>query len=167
MAKQVPFFAGPDDELAFRAYFQSEQLYIVPIRADLKPDVIQGPRHPICFVSPVPQEQLHPDTQTPPCVDYTRDPLIELARSYYVPPHLVAGRIWWPGERGFGRQSKPVYEKLARWIRSNWLRREIDGFYIGPDAIRLERDERAQLVYLPPQVKIEVVKFRSPGSSTP
>ena len=79
-------------------------------------------------------------------------------RSYYEPPHLVAGRLHWsddiPETSG---KTKSYVSKLARWVQKTWRKREEDGYFIGPDAERLVSEKGAKLVYFPPDVKIETI----------
>jgi hypothetical protein len=158
VSKQIPFFAGPADDAALQHFIQLQGLHIVPLRADLDLAVLADPRsHPLCYISLVPRERLSPDRGTPPCVNYVQNPLIQFIRSYHVSPYLVAGRIWWPGPQGYGKLTKRAFATIASWIRERWGQREADGFYIGPDALRMEREEGAQLVYLPPDVSVRIV----------
>jgi hypothetical protein len=79
-------------------------------------------------------------------------------RSYRDPPDLIAGRLYWSDDvPEFARETNPTFEKLRRSLRSNWTRREVDGFFVGPEAAELERAE-TRLVSLPRNVRIERIE---------
>jgi hypothetical protein len=160
MSRQVCFFTGSEDDRALRDYIKSLGLRLVPLRVDLDPKLEYEPsRYPGWFISLLPLEDLHPYGPPPQRVNCATDPLIEFRRSYYVPPHLIAGRVYWSsGLQEFRDLTKRHFLKIAAWIRRHWTQRSEDGFYIGPDALRLVREEGAQLAYLPPGVPIEVVQ---------
>jgi len=65
--------------------------------------------------------------------------------------------IWYTDVKEFAKQTKPYFQKLRRWVRANWRRREEDGYYVGPHAERILQ-EGAQIAYLPPDVTIKKVR---------
>jgi hypothetical protein len=86
--------------------------------------------------------------------------LINFTRSYYDPPYLIAGRLHWSDDvEEFGGLTRPYFRTLGSRVRRHWRRRPEDGFYIGPDAERLVREEGAQLAYMPPGTPIEIIKI--------
>jgi hypothetical protein len=162
VGKNVPIFAGLEDDRNLRQYIESEELRLVPMRVDLDPRLVEEPgSYPAWYISFHPLEELHPYGSSPPVINCATDPLIEFTRSYYEPPYLIAGRIYWSDDnQKFGELTKRSFAKLAVWVRKHWSRREEDGFYIGPEALRLVREEGAIPVYFPPGTPIEIIRVR-------
>jgi hypothetical protein len=161
MGTSVMIFAGPKDDRALVEYAASLGLRLVPPRLDQVGTVAfeEPSQGPFWYLSFLPVENLHPYGNPPVKVGSATDPLIEFIRSYYEPPYLVAGRVYWSTDvPDLARQTKPHFTKLARWIRKHWKRRKEDGYYIGPDAQRLVEEGKAQPVYFPPGIEIKTLK---------
>jgi hypothetical protein len=158
MGLGVPFFAGPGDDHSLRLFIESQGLLLIPMRVDLDPALVtDARRYAAWFISFIPLMELHPYGKLPR-VNCATDPLIELQRSYYDPPLLVAGRLYWSDDvREFRELTKPYFVRVAEWIQKHWQKREEDDFFIGPDALRLVSEEGAKLVYFPPDVQVEIV----------
>ena len=158
MGSSIEFFAGPADDRALCAEARDSGLHLVPPWLDQleSADVDNPAKGPFWFLSFVPIRDLHPYGDPPVQVSDATDPLIELLRGYYDPPHLVAGRLYWSNDvPALSRQTKPHYTRLARWIRRSWMKRPEDGYFIGPDALQLIAKHGAKTTYLHPGVNIE------------
>jgi hypothetical protein len=109
--------------------------------------------HPFCYLSLVPRDRLHPYGNTKGISDAT-DPLIEFMRPYVSDKTLVIGRLFCSDDvPELFRATRPVFHRLAEWVRSNW-ERLATGQYIGPEAQRLRADG-FELLYFPPGVVVE------------
>jgi hypothetical protein len=161
MGKNISIFTGAQDDRDLRQYIRSVGLHLVPLRVDLDPALVEDPgSYTGWFISFLPPDQLHPYGASPVRIGPATDPLIDFTRSYYAPPYLIAGRLYWHGGNNeFARLTAPYFRILGSWVRRHWRRRPEDGFYIGPDAERLVREEGAQLAYLPPGTPIEIIKI--------
>jgi Pentapeptide repeats (8 copies) len=162
MRRQLMFFAGPEDDRALRGYIEAAGLHLVPECTNADPTRADEPRSRLLWtISLLPPNKLHP-RGSPPRINCFEDPVIEFMPSYYDPPYLIAGRLWWPEARLEIRElTKPHFLKVAFWIRNNWHVRPMDGLCLGPDALRLVRDEGAQLVSVPPGIPLEIIDVSS------
>lgn len=158
MGSSIQFFAGPADDRALCDAARAIGLSLLTPWLDQldTADPDKPETGAFWYLSTVPTAGLHPYGSPPVQVSDATDPLIELLRGYYVPPFLVAGRLYCSDDvPALSRQTKPYFSRLARWVRSNWKRRTEDGYYIGPEAMRLVAEDQAQVAYIPPGVEIE------------
>lgn len=163
-AGAILLFAGSEDDAALRAYAKSIGLALLhPHAYNMSPeenerafdDPIQGG-----FFSFLPAEQLHRHPNPKIGLCEAVEPLILYIRPSYRPPYLVAGQIhWYRDVQALAERTKPYFQKLRRWVRANWRRREEDDYYVGPHAERILRDEKAQIAYLPPGVSVKTVSI--------
>jgi hypothetical protein len=100
--------------------------------------------------------QLHP-YGNPLRISGATDPVMRFMRAYFKDPYLVLGHVYWSNDvPGLAAQTKPYYQKLARWIRKEW--EKAGDFYFGPEAKRLA-DKGAELVnVLPGTASIRVIE---------
>ena len=162
MGSSVSFFAGHDDDVALREFAKSIGLILLhPYAPRMTEEKNQAAfDNPIQggFFSFLSLDALHPRTNPPGELCEVIDPLIPYVRPYYAPPILVAGHLFWNTDVSeLARQTKPYFQKLRRWVQSNWKMREEDGYYIGPQAQKILEEERARIAYLPPEVKVRTI----------
>ncbi len=160
MVSTISFFAAHDDDVALREYAKSVGLTLLhPYAPKLSPqendasflNPIQGG-----FFSYLPLELLHPRATGELCE--VVDPLISYVRPYYAAPSLVAGHLFQNTDLSdLAKQTKPHFQRLRMWIQANWELQE-DGYFIGPDAMRILREENATLSYIPSDVTIKKVR---------
>ena len=159
MGLSIYLFAAPADTRAFCDFAASLELSMYPIlmgQAEVmaSSDPSLGP---FCYLSPVPRERLHP-YGNPERIGPATDPLIEFMRPYVEDRTLVIGRLYCSDDvPGLYAISRPIFHRLAKWIRSNWERLPT-GQYIGPEAQSL-RAEGFELAYFPPTVSIERIEL--------
>ena len=157
------FFAGPDDDRAFREYGDSIGLSLIPPRIDRIGCVpVEGPGSAsFWYFSNIRPQELHPYGDPKVKISDALDPLVQYSRSFYDPPNLIAGRIYWSNDvPELASRSKPIYSKLAAWIKKSWERRRQDGYYVGPQAKRLADEEGIEFFYLPPGLQVTVQKTK-------
>jgi hypothetical protein len=162
-AGRILIFAGPKDDVALRAYADSIGLTLLhPHAHGMTPeqnerafdDPVQGG---LFSFLPVQELHRHPHPNIGLCE--ALDPLIRYFRPSYRRPLLIAGQIhWYTDVRSLADRTKPYFQKLRRWVQTNWRRREEDDYYIGPDAERLLAHANARIAYLPPGVTVERVR---------
>lgn len=158
MGSSIEFFAAPTDDRSLCEVARTLGLRLVTPWLDQlgTADTEEPSRGAFWYLSFLPVGDLHPYGDPPVQVSDATDPLIEFLRSYYVPPFLVAGRLYWADDvPALSRRTKPYFLKLARWIKSNWARRADDGYYVGPEAMRLIVEDLAQTTYVAPGVEVE------------
>lgn len=159
MGSSISFYCGPDDNLDLVNFIKSLDLSLVGMSLN-SIDVPYNPSDgPFCFLSFLKVDELHPYGEPPVDISDVTDPLIEFLRSYYEPPYLVSGRIYWSNDvRELAKLTKPYYKKLSDWIKKNWIKREDSSFYFGPEANRLVEEESAKPVtFHPDKTKGEVI----------
>lgn len=114
MGSSVEFFAGPADDIALCAEVKNFGLHLVTPWLDQlgRVDPEQPSKGAFWFLSFLPIEDLHPYGDPPVQISDATDPLIELLRSYYDPPFIIAGRLYWSDDvPALSRQTKPYYSK--------------------------------------------------------
>jgi hypothetical protein len=160
--RSILMLAGPEDDVAFRAYAKSIGLTLLHphayrMTAEENERAFDDPKQGGHFsFLPVDRLHRHPHPNIGLCD--ALDPLISYVRPCYVPPHLIAGQvIWYTDVDEMARQTKPYFRKLRRWVEANWKLREEDGCFIGPQAERILQEQGAKVAYLPPDVKIKTV----------
>lgn len=147
---------GNADTEALTLFARSLGLHLFPILFDDEVSVDPGDG-PFCWLSLVPKSQLHPHGN-PAKISYVDDPLIGFGRAYYKSPYLVAGEIQWYWDYGRPVATKPAYQALAKWIRSEWKMHRRHGFYFGPEAQQL-LVQGAQVVNFPPESEVRKKKL--------
>ena len=155
-------FGAKEDTRELTRFASTMGLRLLPFNIDQigNPDMDDPEARPGCYLSYLPVEELHPYGEPPIKISDASDPLIQFLRPYYSRPYLVAGRIYWSDDAPeFEDLTKPYYNKLQRWVRKNWKKREEDGYYVGPEAERLIRDEGAKPVYFPPGTKQTTIEI--------
>ena len=156
MGSRILFVAGPEDQKVLTDFIRTLGMYFVPPQADQEytddPSILGG-----CWISPVPAEKLHPWGRAgEPQVKYldVLDPILRFTRSVYRPPYLRPGDIYWNNDvPALAAQTKPTFQKIARWVRKNWPKPEGDDWHFGPEARRLVFEEGVKATSLVPGVK--------------
>lgn len=162
MGSSVSFYAGPSDIRSLTDYAKSLGLYLIPPRVGQTVNEGDPADGPYCHLSLVPLEKLEPFGVPPVMLGGPWDPVLEFMRSYYEPPYLISGRIYWSNDVAeAARITKSAYSSLARWIRKHWGEREGFAFYFGPEAERLVEQEGAMPVTFSPDVKIQEIAVPS------
>jgi len=160
MGSSILFAAGPEDMKELNAYIHSLGLYLVPPGPNWEysddETVLGG-----CYISLVPQQHLRLDPRYPERFS-ARNPILMFTRSVYKPPYLRPGDIYWSNDsKEVGRQTAPVFKKIARWVRKNWPKPEGYVLYAGPDALQLVAQEKAIITSLVPGVTLTRVPVHS------
>lgn len=159
MGSSVSFYCGPEDTKALVEYAESLGLSLIGMTLD-RLEVERDPkRGPFCYLSFLNVGDLHPYGTPAINISDATDPLIELLRSYYDPPYLVSGRIYWSNDvPEFAKRTKPYFVKLKKWVQQNWAKRPDSAFYFGPEANLLVEEEGAEPVtFHPDKIKGEVI----------
>lgn len=155
MGQSVCFFAGPGDNQALCEYALSIGLKIQPplVGEPAVSPTDDPSAGPFCYLTPVPESELHP-YGNPPRVSDAIDPLLLFMRSYHQPPYLIMGHIHWSDDvPHLAKLTKRYFSKMAKWLEQNW-RKHSAGEFIGPEAWRLVQ-LGAQLTDLPPGLNVE------------
>jgi hypothetical protein len=162
MSSSIGLFADLEDYQALIGYARSIGLSLVESPNDAPttdPSVKPG-----CYLSPVPEPQLH-TIGNPPRYSYGLDPLLIFQRPYYQAPYLVAGFIQWSTDRKeFAAVTKSPYQRLRRWVMKEWIKPEGDSFYCGPRAMELVA-QGAERVNVLPSAKPTFTVVIVPSSS--
>lgn len=161
MGSSVSFYGGPADIGALTDYAKSLGLYLAPPRVGqtVSEDPADGP---YCLLSVVPVDELVPVGVPPVRLGTAWNPTLEFLRSYYKPPYLISGRIYWSNDVAeTARITKPAYSNLARWIRKHWKKREDFAFYFGPEAEKLVDQQGAIPSVFSPDLKIQQIAVPS------
>ena len=143
MSSSIGFVCGEQDDRDLLEHARSIGLYIIAgeIGHTVNPDASKWPG---CYLSLVPEDELHPYGDPPVKIADVIDPMLFLLRSYYQEPYLVFGHIQWNNDnKALGTQTKPAYQKLCRWIKSEW--RKWEDTYVGPQA-QIHLDAGAEVV---------------------
>lgn len=156
MGSSVAFYCGASDAEALQNYAVSIGLSLVPPTLDrgVDDDPSIGP---FCYLSIIAQDELSPYGDPPIKVSDATDPLISFMRAYFKNPYLVLGHVYWSDDvPALAKQTKPHYQKLAKWIKKEW--EKYGDFYIGPEA-RTLLDKGAEMVnVLPGQASVEIIE---------
>mgnify|MGYP001442361105 CR=1 FL=1 len=163
MARNIAYFAGPDDDQEFWQVLLAFGLRPLPYSLDELSKFPNWPQETHFGISGclsfLPVEKLHPYGNPPHFIGEATDPLIEFTRAYYHPPHLVAGCIHFDPATEFVPETKPYFEKIYRWVRKNWKR--IGKCYYGPQAAVLATQKGTIVSDFPPGTKIRQVKVQT------
>ena len=160
MGKNIAYFASAEDDRALRAHIASIGLSILPASLKLLDNggVYPPPDDPTMggYLSFRPIEELHPYGSPAVRISDATDPLIQFTRAYYRKPYLVAGRIYWSNDvPELASLTRDYFKQLAKWVRENWVKRTSDGYFFGPNALRLAENAATIVTYFPPAVTIE------------
>lgn len=157
MGSSIGFYCGLSDNEELELYAKSIGLHTVASSMDgqVFNDPVSGP---FCYLSLVEKAELHPFGNPPVRISDAKDPILRFMRAYFCNPYLVVGHIYWSNDvPALASQTKPYYQKLARWIRKEWSK--YGDFYVGPEAKSLI-DKGAELVnVLPDSVDVQVIKI--------
>jgi hypothetical protein len=153
MGSRILFVAGPEDQKELTDFIRDLGMYLVPPQADQEytddPRILRG-----CWISPVPASELHTTRKPAGCYADFLDPILSFTRSVYSPPYLAPGDIYWNNDvPALATQTKPTFQKIARWVRKNWPKPEGDDWHFGPEARRLVFEEGVKATSLVPGVK--------------
>lgn len=158
MGSSVSFYAAKSDIRALTEYAKELGLHLASINLGETVNEDDPSDGPFCLLSLMPVAELEPYGNPPTMIGKPTDPTIEFMRSYYEPPYLISGNIYWYNDvKETGQITKPAYSKLARWIKSNWEKRPDYSFYFGPEAERLVEQEGAIPTTFPPDVTIQQI----------
>lgn len=147
MTSRIYYACGPDDDRALVDFIKSNGLYLV--RPNITLDYCED--YPISahggYISAVPLSELHPFGNPPIQIKRSLNPVLMFRRSYYQKPYLILGDIeFYTDTSKYIHITKPIYQKITRWIRKNWIKPEGDFCYYGPHAMRLIEEEGAQAI---------------------
>lgn len=152
MGSRILFYAGPQDMKQLNAFVRSLGMYLVPPSPEVEysdDETVLGR----CYISPVPKEELHTWGHKTPWHQDALDPIISFERSVYQPPYIKPGDIYWSSDvKAFAGQTKPIFQKIARWVRENWPKPEGNDWYFGPEARRLVFEEGIEATSMVPGV---------------
>jgi len=157
MGKNTAFFAGPSDDAALIAVIAEFGYHIVPpITTVSRPYPPRDPsRHPFSYLSLVEESKLHPYGNPSVKISHAVDPLLTLMRSCEKDGALVAGQLLWTDDnKDRASQTKPIFSVISKWIKSHWLLRDSDGYFIGPEANKME-SSGVPLLYVPAGVTVK------------
>ena len=147
MSSCIYYACGPDDDRALIDFIKSIGIYIVPAIITMPVNEADPSVGPLLYLSPVPLSELHPVGNPPIKIKSPCDPVLMFARSYYQKPYLILGDIeFYTDTSKYIHLTKPIYQKITRWIRKNWIKPDGDFCYYGPHAMRLIEEEGAQAI---------------------
>lgn len=138
-------------------FIWAQGLHIVPPNTSIRYSD-DARDHPGCFISPIPSLYLR--TWKGRYSDVL-DPILHMTRSVYEAPYLTPGDIYWNDDvPALAAQTRPTFQKIARWIRKAWPKPEGDDCYFGPEARRLVFEEGIQATSMVPGVTFTRVPVR-------
>jgi hypothetical protein len=157
MGSNIGFFCEQSDNDSLQKYVESIGLSIVPplLNRHVSDDPSEGP---FCFLSAIDVSLLSPYGTPPLKISDATDPLLLFMRAYYKDVYLVLGHIAWSDDvPNLAKQTKPYYQKIAKWIKSEW--QKYGDFYIGPGARKLFDDGAQMVNFLPGTIREEIIKL--------
>jgi hypothetical protein len=157
MGSRILFYAGPQDMNELNAFVRSLDLYLVPPSPALEysDDETELGR---CFISPVPKEELRTWGHKTAWYQDTLDPIISFERSIYQGSFIRPGDIYWNNDvRSLAVQTKPIFQKIARWVRKNWPKPQGHDWHFGPEAKHLVFKEGVKATSMVPGVTLNGV----------
>lgn len=144
MARTLMLLANETDYGALVAACSSFGLHLIPMQPGS--DIGSPAKHPVCFLSYLPQSELHPTNGTQPRFVEVIDPLLLFARPYQEAHFLVDGQIRLNEDnRVVARKIKPYFAKIERWLKRNWQHHKSIGAYIGPGGQHLLASSQAAI----------------------
>jgi len=158
----ILLFAASDDDVSLRGFARSIGLSLLNPHA-YRMTVAENERsfdNPAQggYFSFMPVDTLHKHPHPNIGLCEALDPLILYIRPRYVNGLLIAGQLQhYTDVKAMAKQTKPYFQKLRKWVASNWRLRSEDDYYIGPHADGLLTNEGAITSYLPPHVSVEEV----------
>jgi hypothetical protein len=157
MGKNTAFFAGPSDDASLIAAIIHFGFHVVPpVTTVNRPYPPKNPAaNPFCYLSLVEESKLHPYGSPNVKISHAIDPLLTLMRSYEKDGALIAGQlIWTDDNKDRASKTKSMFSVLSKWIKSSWPLRDSDGYFIGPEAQKMELSG-VPLLYVPTGVTIK------------
>ncbi len=159
MGSHILFYAGPKDMKNLNAFVRSLDLYLIPPG----PDVYYSDDETVlgsCFISPVQKEELRIWGEKIAWYQDSLDPIISFVRSVYQPPYLRSGDIYWNNDnRTLAAQTRPVFQKIGRWVRNNWTKPEGHDWHFGPEAMHLVFENGVKATSMVPGVEFNRVSL--------
>jgi hypothetical protein len=139
------------------AFVRSLGMYLVPPSPEVEysddETVLGG-----CYISPVPAEELHTTSKLPARYADVLDPIISFTRSVYRSSYIRPGDIYWNNDvPALAVQTKPIFQKIARWVRRNWPKPEGDDWHFGPEARHLVFEKGVEATSMVPGVKFNQI----------
>jgi hypothetical protein len=157
MGSSIAFYCGDSDLQSLQTLASSLglRLQAPAIGQSVPSSPADGP---FCFLSMVPESELHPYGNPPVRITDARDPILRFIRPYFSNPFLVVGHIHWSNDAPeLARRTKADYQRLARWIRKEWIK---DGdFYIGPEAHQLVQKGAQLVAAIPEQATFQLIAY--------
>ena len=157
MGSSIGFFCADGDLQALQQFSKSVGLRLqAPLVGQDVPEAAKD--SPYCFLSLVPESELHPYGSPPLRVTDARDPVLRFMRPYFSNPYLVLGHIYWSNDvPALAERTKASYQRLARWVRKEW--EKYGDFYVGPEAMRLFQQGAQMVNFLPGQADISIIGY--------
>lgn len=143
MSKSLLIIASNNDYESLMEYMRSCDLSLVPL--DLRYPVAQPKDGPVCYLSCKTIDELHPYGEGNTKLADVIDPLLLFTRPYYDPPYLTDGSIVLNDDvQEVSDQIKPLFNKVARWVRKNWSKHPDHASWVGPEAYNLLQSGKGQ-----------------------
>lgn len=154
MGSRILFVAGPKDMKELNAFVRSLGVHLVPPSPDIEysdDETVLGR----CYISPVPKEELQTWGHKVAWYQDALDPILSFERSVYQPPYIRPGNIYWNNDvRALAAQTKPTFQKIARWVRKHWPKPEGDDWHFGPEAKKLVFENGIEATSMVPEVTL-------------
>ncbi len=158
MGSYVLFYAGPQDLKDLNAFIRSLGLTLVPPGPEIlysEDETVLG----TCYISLVPQDTLRSWGPITRWYSDAADPIISFIRSVREDQYISPGDIYWNSDVAvLARQTKPYFQTISRWIRSNWPKPEGRDYHYGPEASQLIFEEGLIATSLVPGVQLHTVQ---------
>ena len=152
MGSRILFYAGPQDMKALNSFVRSLGVYLVPPSPEIEysdDETVLGR----CYISPVPKEKLRTWGHNTAWYQDALDPILSFERSVYQPPYIRPGNVYWNNDvRTLALQTKPTFQKIARWVRKNWPKPEGNDWHYGPEASHLVFEKGVKATSMVPGV---------------
>jgi len=161
MGSRILFIAGPQDMKELNAFVRSLGLHLVPPGPEVEysdDETVLGR----CYISPMPAAELRVTRKSPHRYADVLDPIISFTRSIYLAPFIRPGDIYWNNDvPALAVQTKPSFQKIARWIRQNWPKPEGDDWHFGPEEKHLVFEEGIEATSMLPGVGLNNLSVAS------
>jgi len=157
MGSTIAFYCSNSDTKELSSYIESIGMQLVSPK--INQEVGDNPSElPFCYVSLIPKSELSPYGKPPINVSDATDPLMGFMRAYFKEGYLVLGHLHLSNDvPDLHKQTKPKYQKISKWIKSNW--RKYGDLYIGPDADLLIGSGAHLVNVFPGTAKLTIVKY--------
>jgi hypothetical protein len=135
MTKSIGLICGDSDNEELLNFAESIGLIPLPMALDLK--FYRCPKAGrFCYLSVVPEHELHPYGSPPSKIADVIDPMLTFIRPYHDGDFLVFGQLRLNDDnQKLAAIVKPYFFQLSKWIRRNWSK--YGNSYIGPEAREL------------------------------